>query len=84
MKILQTIRDEAHRFAITFHRKRRQKAQFSSPLDAVEGVGPSRRRALLRHFGSLRAVRAASVEALANVSGVGPRLAQEIHDALKG
>lgn len=81
--VMTHLRDEAHRFAITFHRKRRKKAQFSSPLDGIEGVGPARRRALLRHFGSLRGVRAATVEELAGVSGVGPRLAQEIHEALK-
>ena len=81
--VMTHLRDEAHRFAITFHRKRRKKAQFSSPLDGIPGVGPARRRALLRHFGSLRAVRGADVEALAAVPGVGSSLAQEIYDALK-
>jgi excinuclease ABC subunit C len=80
--LMTHLRDEAHRFAITFHRRRRVKAHFTSPLDAVPGVGPSRRRAILRHFGSLRAVRAATVEALASVPGVGQRLAAEIHEAL--
>jgi len=80
--VMTHLRDEAHRFAITFHRKRRKKAQFSSPLDGIPGVGAARRRALLRHFGSLRAVRAAGVEALAGVTGVGAGLAQAIYDAL--
>jgi excinuclease ABC subunit C len=79
--LLTHLRDEAHRFAIEFHRQRRKKKNFRSALDEIPGVGADRRSALLRNFGSLRAVKRASVEELRDVKGVGPRLAQIIHDA---
>ena len=82
--LLTQIRDEAHRFAITHHRKRRGKRALSSSLDGIKGVGPALKRALLKHFGTIAAVRAADPEALQAVSGVGPKLARTIHAALSG
>jgi excinuclease ABC subunit C len=76
--LLQRVRDEAHRFAITYHRQLRSKERLSSSLDTVPGVGPGRRNALLRHFGSVKRVREASVEELTQVRGVTPLLAQTI------
>ncbi|WP_141007584.1 excinuclease ABC subunit UvrC [Nocardioides humi] len=80
--LLQRVRDEAHRFAITHHRNRRSKSMVESLLDDVPGLGEVRRRTLLRHFGSLRKLRAATVEEIAAVPGVGPRTATAIKDAL--
>lgn len=76
--LLQRVRDEAHRFAITFHRQRRSKAMTTSVLDGVPGLGETRRKALLRHFGSVKKVRAATAEELQEVSGIGPALAATI------
>ena len=76
--LLQRLRDEAHRFAITFHRQRRSKAMTASELDDVPGLGETRRRALLTHFGSLTRVRAATPEQLTEVPGIGPSLAATI------
>ena len=80
--MLQHLRDESHRFAITKHRKRRSKAQTRSALDKIPGLGPSRQTALLKHFGSVRRLRAASAEQIAQVSGIGPVLAAAIRDSL--
>ena len=80
--LLQRVRDEAHRTAIGFHRKRRGKRATVSSLDAVPGLGPAKAKALLAHFGSVRAVRAASVEELQGVRGVGPALAAVIQAEL--
>ncbi|QSR26577.1 excinuclease ABC subunit C [Nocardioides aromaticivorans] len=80
--LLQRVRDEAHRFAITHHRNRRSKSMVESVLDGVPGLGEVRRRTLLRHFGSLRKLRAATVEEIAAVPGVGPHTARAIKDAL--
>lgn len=80
--LLQRVRDEAHRFAIAHHRNRRSKSMVESVLDGVPGLGEVRRKTLLRHFGSLRKLRAATVEEIAAVPGVGPRTAQSIKDAL--
>jgi excinuclease ABC subunit C len=80
--VLQHIRDEAHRFAITYHRQRRERRALSSPLDEIPGVGPSRKRALLKRFGSLAKIRRAEPAELAATPGVGPRLADEIHRRL--
>ncbi len=82
MHLLQHIRDEAHRFAITGHRMRRGKARRQSELDGIAGVGPKRRRELLRHFGSVAALRGASREEIAKVPGVSRRLAEEIYATL--
>ncbi len=73
--LLQRLRDEAHRFAITFHRQRRSKAMTASVLDDIPGLGEKRRKALLKRFGSVRRLRAATVEELADVPGIGPALA---------
>ena len=77
---LQRIRDEAHRFAITYHKKLRQKRTLQSVLDQVPGIGPTLRTNLLRHLGSARRVREASVADLAAVPRVTPKLAQRIYD----
>ena len=79
MHLLQQIRDEAHRFAITGHRMARQKSRRSSQLDSIEGVGPKRRRNLLVHFGSVSTLRGASVEEIAKVPGINHKLAEQIH-----
>jgi len=80
--LLVRIRDEAHRFAITYNRELRRRARLRSVLDDIEGIGPVRRRALLRHFGSLRRIREASAEQLALVKGVNPELALAIRGHL--
>jgi excinuclease ABC subunit C len=80
--LLQRVRDEAHRFAITYHRQRRSKAMTASVLDGVPGLGPARKKALLAAFGSVRKLRAASADAVAAVPGVGPVLAAAVVDAL--
>jgi len=80
--LLQQIRDEAHRFAITGHRQRRQKARRRSELDDVPGVGPKRRRELLSHFGGMASVKGASIDEIAKVPGISRRLAQEIYGML--
>lgn len=80
--LLQRLRDEAHRFAIGHHRSRRAKNMVSSLLDGVPGLGEMRRKALLTYFGSLRKLRAASVEEIAQVPGFGPTLAVAVHEAV--
>ena len=76
------MRDEAHRFANTYHRRLRARARLRSALDAIDGVGPARRRALLRELGSVRRVREASEEELMRVPGVSRALASRIREAL--
>ena len=82
--LLQRVRDEAHRFAIAHHRQRRAKAMTGSVLDDVPGLGPTRRRALLKKFGSVKKLRAASVDEVAEVPGIGSATAQSIVAALSG
>jgi excinuclease ABC subunit C len=82
LQLLQRVRDEAHRFAITHHRSRRDRAMTSSLLDELPGVGPARKRALLAHFGSPDAVVAASREELQAVPGVPAKVARELHGHL--
>lgn len=82
--LLQRVRDEAHRFAITAHRKRRSKGMTASVLDDVPGLGPARKAALLRHFGSVKRLRAASAEEIATVPGMGARTAEAVVAALAG
>jgi excinuclease ABC subunit C len=77
---LQRLRDESHRFVIGAHRAKRQKAIGISPLDEIAGIGPSRKRALLHHFGSARAVGAAAIEDLLSVEGISKSVAQKIYD----
>ncbi|KNX37233.1 excinuclease ABC subunit UvrC [Luteipulveratus halotolerans] len=81
--LLQRIRDEAHRFAITFHRQRRSKAMTASALDGIPGLGAVRRKALLKEFGSVKRVRQASEDEIAAVKGIGPALARTVHEALR-
>ncbi len=80
--LLQRIRDEAHRFAITYHRSRRSKRMTTSALDAIPGLGEHRRKVLLKHFGSLKRLRAASIEEIATAPGIGRRTAEAVAAAL--
>ncbi|MBB5152705.1 excinuclease ABC subunit UvrC [Saccharopolyspora phatthalungensis] len=80
--LLQRVRDEAHRFAISYHRAKRAKRMTSSTLDAIPGLGETRRAALLKHFGSVRKVRQAGVDEIAAVPGIGRRTAETVHSAL--
>jgi excinuclease ABC subunit C len=80
--LVQRIRDEAHRFAITYHRQLRSKSGMQSALDAVPGIGPKRKRALLRKFGSLKGVREASVEEIASTVGFTMTLAEKVKRSL--
>jgi excinuclease ABC subunit C len=82
LHLLQHIRDESHRFAIAGHRAQRGKARRQSKLEEIPGVGPKRRRELLRHFGGLKEVERASIEEIAKVSTISRTLAQEIYAAL--
>ena len=81
--LIKQVRDESHRFAITFHRELRDKAMTVSVLDDVPGVGPTRKRAVLRHFGSMKRLRAASVDDIAQVKGVSPKVAHDIFATLR-
>lgn len=80
--LLQRVRDEAHRVAISFHRKRRGKRSTASSLDGIAGLGEAKRKALLRHFGTVRAIKAATTAELQEVTGIGGALAASIHDHL--
>ena len=82
LRLIQRVRDEAHRFAITGHRRRRARRFHESVLEAVPGLGPARRRALLKHFGGLQGVIKASAADLAQVAGIGASLARSIYDHL--
>ena len=74
------LRDESHRYAIGFHRAKRIKTEFVNPLDGVPGIGPKRKKALLAHFGSARAVSAAGLSDLEAVDGISKKFAQQIYD----
>ena len=80
--LLQQIRDEAHRFAISYHRQQRSKRMRRSELDDVPGLGPTRRSDLVKHFGSVKKLKQASVEEIGEVKGFGKKLAQQVHDHL--
>lgn len=82
MYLVQRIRDEAHRFAITYHRQQRSKRMRASVLDGIKGLGPSRRTDLVKHFGSVSALKKATVEEIQEVPGFGPMLAQTVYDSL--
>jgi excinuclease ABC subunit C len=82
IRLLQKIRDEAHRSAVMYHRKLRTKATIRSELDTIEGIGNEKRRALLRHFGSVQSLKAASIGEICAVQGIGPVLAQRIVEKL--
>ncbi|MGP9528389.1 excinuclease ABC subunit UvrC [Glutamicibacter sp. AOP5-A2-18] len=81
--LVQRLRDEAHRFAITFHREKRAKSMIASDLDAVPGLGKAKQAALRKHFGSMKKIRAASIAELVEVPGVGEKLATIIKDSLE-
>ena len=80
LKVIQHMRDEAHRFGITHHRNRRSKSQVVSQLDSIKGVGEKTRTALLRHFKSVKRIREASIDEIATITG--PLLAATIHQSL--
>ena len=82
LHLIQHIRDESHRFAITGHRARRGKSRTESQLDGIDGVGPTRRRNLLRYFGGVKQVLGASQEELSKVEGISQKLAEEIYGTL--
>jgi excinuclease ABC subunit C len=82
LHLLQEIRDEAHRFAITGHKQRRDKKRKTSTLEGIAGVGAKRRRELLRHFGGIQEVKAANAEDLAKVDGISKKIAEDIYSAL--
>ncbi len=82
LHLIQHIRDEAHRFAITGHRARRAKARKTSPLEGIAGVGAKRRRELLKHFGGIQSIEKASIEEIAKVSSISRKIAEDIYAAL--
>lgn len=77
---LMRIRDESHRFGVTFHRKLRRQSTLSSQLDNVEGIGPDKKRKLLKHFGSLKKIKSATLEELEKAPGIGPSMAKRVHN----
>ena len=82
--MIQYIRDESHRFAIGGHKQRRDKQRKTSRLEEIEGVGPKRRRELLRHFGGLQEIERASADEIATVKGISKIIAEEIYAAFRG
>jgi excinuclease ABC subunit C len=78
--LVQRIRDEAHRFGITYHRKLRSERTFKSVLDEIPGIGPKRKQALMKHFGSIRAIRAASLEELSALDGMTHDAAEKVKE----
>jgi len=82
LRVIQRIRDEAHRFAITGHRKRRARRHNESVLETIPGLGPAKRRALLRHFGGMQGLMRAGVVDLEAVTGIGTTLARTLYDHL--
>jgi excinuclease ABC subunit C len=83
LHLLQEIRDESHRFAITGHKQRRDKKRRTSSLEGIPGVGAKRRRELLRHFGGLQAIEQASINDLLKVPGISKKIADDIYSALR-
>ena len=79
-KLITRIQDEAHRFAITYHRSLRDKAQVSSVLDGIEGIGPARRKALMKHFLDIDKIRTATVDELRSVEGISESVAENIYN----
>ncbi len=81
--LVQRIRDEAHRFAITAHRNKRSKLSLTSRLDSIQGIGPARRKALIKHFGSLEGILDASIDELISLPGITAELAARIKDLVE-
>ena len=81
LHLIQQVRDEAHRFAITGHRQQRDKKRRTSPLEGIEGVGSKRRQAVIRHFGGIQGVAKAGVEDLAKIPGISKQIAEKIYQA---
>jgi excinuclease ABC subunit C len=79
---LQRVRDETHRFAVAFHRRRRRKSSLTSVLDGIRGIGPARKALLVKHFGSIEAIRAARLEELSALPGFNRRIAETLHERL--
>ena len=79
-KLITRVQDEAHRFAITYHRSLRDKAQVSSVLDSIEGIGPVRRKALMKHFLDIEKIRQASVDELMKADGITENVAENIYN----
>ena len=77
---VQRLRDEAHRFVIGTHRAKRAKSMIANPLDEIDGIGPTRKRALLSHFGSAKGVSRAGIEDLKAVPGISAEMAQKVYD----
>lgn len=84
LHLLQQVRDEAHRFALTYHRKLRSQRQSRSVLDQIEGIGPKRKKSLIQHFGSVKRVREATLEELKAVPGIPAELAERIYQEMRG
>ena len=82
--LLQRVRDEAHRFAISYHRNLKEKGDFQSVLDEIPGIGGDRKKVLLTFFGDIKKIKEASVEALQQVDGIGKHTAEKIHTFLRG
>jgi excinuclease ABC subunit C len=82
LHLVQQIDEEAHRFAITYHRKLRDRSAFASPLDEVSGIGPKRKRALLKRFGSIEGIRRATAEEVAAVPGMTRKVADELKELI--
>jgi len=82
--LVQRIRDEAHRFALRQHRTQRRRGGLASKLDSINGVGPARRKALLKTFGDIEGIRQASIEELAGISGITSKTAEQIQESLTG
>ena len=82
-RVMVHARDEAHRFVNTFHRKRRSRSRLHDPLEEVEGLGAKKMQNLLRHFGGRQGIAHASLQDLKTVPGIGPSLAQRIHEAMQ-
>jgi excinuclease ABC subunit C len=82
LHLLQIIRDESHRFALGYHHKLRQKESLASALDAVPGIGPKRKKALLKKFGTVKNIREASIDELSRVSGITDKIAEKVKEYL--
>lgn len=82
LQLLQRVRDEAHRFAVGYHHNVHKKKIFASALDTVPGIGPSRKRALLTHFGSIGAIKSAPLDEISSIKGINYALAQKIKEYL--